>query len=67
MAEKEESKVWYVEFPTFQYKEDVKELAKKHGLKIVDVQFKGEDDGAKGPKLTKLKKGDEPSGEETPK
>lgn len=55
MAE-EKSNIWYVEFPTYQYNEDVKALAKKHGLKIIDAQFKSDDTGAdKTPKLT-LKK-----------
>ena len=48
-------KIWYVEFPTYQYNEDVKALAREKGLTIIDAQF---DDG-KGfkevPKLTKKK------------
>lgn len=48
-------KIWYVEFPTYQYNEDVKELAREKGLTVIDAQF---DDG-KGvkdaPKLTKNK------------
>lgn len=32
-------KVWLVEFPIYQYKEDVKELAKKHGLKVIDSRY----------------------------
>lgn len=28
---------WLVEFPTFRYAEDVKALARKHGLRIVDA------------------------------
>lgn len=48
--------VWYIEFPTFQYNEDVKALASKAGLKIVDAQFYNEDLAAdKTPKLTKKK------------
>ena len=47
--------IWYVEFPTYQYNEDVKALAREKGLVIIDAQF---DDG-KGvkdaPKLTKKK------------
>lgn len=34
--------VWYVEFPTFQYNEDVKDLAKKNNLKIIDAIFQGD-------------------------
>lgn len=47
--------IWYVEFPTYQYNEDVKALAREKGLTVIDAQF---DDG-KGvkdaPKLTKKK------------
>lgn len=47
---------WYVEFPTHQYNEDVKGLAVKLGLKIIDAQFKGDNEQCdKAPKLT-LKK-----------
>lgn len=35
-------KTWFVKFPTYQYNEDVRALAKANGLKIVDAQF---DDG----------------------
>lgn len=35
-------KVWLVKFPTHQYKEDVKELAARKGLKIIDAKFKAE-------------------------
>ena len=51
-----EKNVWYIEFPTFKYNEDVKALAAKAGLKIVDAQFYDEDLAAeKTPKLTKKK------------
>ena len=51
-------KIWYVEFPTYQYNEDVKELARKNNLKIVDAIFQGENEQcSKPPKLTKIKKG----------
>lgn len=51
------SKIWYVEFPTFQYNEDVKALAKERGLTIIDAKFdKG--DGIKDPPALTLK-GDE--------
>ena len=50
-----DKKIWYVEFPTYQYNEDVKALAREKGLTVIDAQF---DDG-KGvkdaPKLTKKK------------
>ncbi len=52
-------KVWLVDFPTHQYKEDIKELAAKNNLQIIDSKFKGDVSGEvedKPPKLTKLKK-----------
>lgn len=46
-------KIWYVEFPTYQYNEDVKELARKNNLKIVDAIFQGENEQCEeAPKLT---------------
>lgn len=51
------TKLWYVEFPTYQYNEDVKELAKKNGLKIIDAQFDAGDGEKDVPKLTKKAKG----------
>lgn len=46
-------KIWYVEFPTYQYNEDVKELARKNNLKIVDAIFQGTDKQCDNPpKLT---------------
>ena len=51
-------KIWLVEFPTYQYKEDVKALASSKGLKVIDAKFgKGIDEKfieTKPPKLTKL-------------
>ena len=45
--------IWYVEFPTYRYKEDVKELAQRNNLKIVDATFQGENKQCeKAPKLT---------------
>ena len=35
-------KIWFVEFPTFQYKEDVKVLARQKNLKVVDARFKAD-------------------------
>lgn len=53
------NKVWLVKFPTYQYEEDVKELAKGKGLTIVDDRYAG-DIGEEfveksPPKLTKIK------------
>lgn len=46
-------KIWYVEFPTYQYNEDVKELARKNNLKIVDAVFQGNNKQCDNPpKLT---------------
>lgn len=36
------NKIAYVEFPTYRYVEDVKELAKRAGAKIIDSRFKPE-------------------------
>lgn len=47
-------KLWYVEFPTYQYNEDVKELAKENGLKIIDAKFDVGDGVKDAPKLTKI-------------
>ena len=57
MAEvaKDKRDVWYVEFPTYQYKEDVKALARKADLRIVDAKFQGDKKQcAKAPKLTPI-------------
>ena len=49
----ERNKTWYVEFPTYRYSEDVKRLAKKNELTIVDSKFKGDaKQVANAPKLT---------------
>ena len=53
-------KIWLVEHPLFQYKEDVKQLARKNDLKIVDLAFKGsiapEFLAEKTPKINKIEK-----------
>ncbi len=49
-------KLWYVGFPIYRYNEDVKALARKAGLRVVDAIFKGDNKQvANAPKLT-LKK-----------
>ena len=48
------SKIWYVKFPTFQYNEDVKALAKERGLTIIDAKF-DDGDGVKDPPELTLK------------
>lgn len=54
-------KIWYVEFPTYQYNEDVKELARKNNLKIVDAIFQGENEQCEeAPKLTLIGEKKEP-------
>lgn len=49
-------KVWLVKFPTFKYNEDVKELAQKANLKIINAKFAKEIDKkyveTDAPKLT---------------
>lgn len=47
-----EKGTWFVEFPTYQYNEDVVELARKEGLRIIDARFDN-GKGVKGPKLTR--------------
>lgn len=54
--------IWYVEHPIDQYNEDVKALARKAGLKIIDAQFDDGEGATKTPKLTK--KGSKPSKDE---
>jgi hypothetical protein len=34
------NKFWFIEFPTYQYKENVMELAHVNHLEIVDIKFK---------------------------
>jgi len=34
-------KPWFVAFPTYQYNENVKEVARAGGFKIVDAKFQG--------------------------
>ena len=44
---------FYVEFPTYRYNEDVKALALKAGVKIVDARFQGDNKQCDdAPKLT---------------
>ena len=53
--------IWLVDHPTHQYKEDVKELARKNDLQVIDSRFKDSFDPKlfvdekDAPKLTKLK------------
>ena len=52
-----EKKVWYVEFPTYRYKEDVKDIARIERLVIVDAKYQGDESQvANAPKLTLLPK-----------
>jgi len=54
-------KIWLVEFPAYQYKESVTDLAHKEGLEVVDVKFKDSFNpelivsSKEAPKLTKVK------------
>jgi len=46
-------KIWYVAHPLYLYNEDVKELAKRNGFRIVDALFQGKEENPKdAPKLT---------------
>lgn len=40
-------KIWLIPHPTSQFKEDVKELAARHRLKIIDAIFAGQIDPAR--------------------
>lgn len=55
MAESEtvERKIWYVDFPTFQYEEDVRALAKENNLKILNSMYDAGDGESDVPTLTK--------------
>ena len=57
MSKEDNRKVWLIDFPTYQYNEDVKSLAGKDGLKIIDSKFGSSVDKdmveKKPPKLTK--------------
>jgi len=50
----ENKELWFVEFPTYRYTQDVKVLARKAGLKIVDARFKDEMDMTQAPTAPKL-------------
>jgi len=45
--------IWYVVFPTHQYVEDVKQLAQRNGLRIVNALFDRGDGAPEVPELTK--------------
>ena len=53
----QKSNIWYVPHPTFVFNEDVKALARQHGLRIVDAEFDAGDGVKDAPALTL--KGDE--------
>ncbi len=49
-------KLWFVKFPLFQYNEDVRVIARKNDLKIIDIRYKGDKKQvANAPELTKKK------------
>lgn len=58
----QKSNVWYVPHPTFVFNEDVKTLARQHGLKVVDAAFYIGDGVINPPALTLRDEGktDEP-------
>lgn len=44
---------WYIKFPTYQYNENVKQLAKDNRLKIIDDVYQGDNKQCDNPpKLT---------------
>lgn len=49
-----ESNIWYVDFPTYRYNEDVPTLARQNGLTVIDAAATVSRDGAtdKPPALT---------------
>jgi hypothetical protein len=49
-----ESNIWYVDFPTYRYNEDVSALARQNGLTVIDAAATVSRDGAtdKPPALT---------------
>lgn len=47
------SGIWYVEFPTYQYNEDVLALAKERGLTVIDARFDVGNGVKDAPVLTK--------------
>lgn len=50
---KDTRKVWFVEFPTHRYTQDVKTIARKGDLKILDAKVQGKREQCTGaPKLT---------------
>ncbi len=49
-------KVWLVELPAYQYKENVKDLARTHNLRIIDAKFANDFKGSDA----LVSKGDEP-------
>jgi len=57
--------IWYVEFPTYRYTQDVKELAAKKGLRIVDAKFKGKNKQCENAPSLTLKDEYKPKKEDT--
>lgn len=49
-------KKWFIKFPTYQYNEDVKELARVNRLKIVDSAYQGSDSQCENAPSLTLKK-----------
>ena len=40
MKNKDTRKIWFVEHPLHQYKEDAKTLARQNNIKIIDARYK---------------------------
>lgn len=53
MQKVDKRKVWFVGFPTYRYTQDVKTVARKADLKVVDARFQGDQKQCENaPKLT---------------
>lgn len=53
MAKIQNDGTWFVQFPTYKYVENVKSLARKNDLRVVDIRYQGDMlQCAKPPKLT---------------
>jgi hypothetical protein len=59
MAKKKMKKVWYLQGPFTRYNENVKELAEKNGIRIIDSRFTDskKDAAEETPKVTEKPKG----------
>ncbi len=53
MAKIKNDGTWFIKFPTYRYNEDVKKLAKRNDLYIIDEKYQGDmEQCSKPPKIT---------------